>query len=140
MINIKKLIALVLSVSLIFGVASTSVSADELLPEDTTTVTVEDTTVAEETTTEAPETETTTNPVADPEVIGDTTPFRISVVFYGRNAQKGITWYTKTNTKSVVELNPADAKIEYAEVFEWEGNFVHKATVTGLAAGAEYDF
>ncbi len=139
MINIKKLIALVLSVSLIFGVASTSVSADELLPEDTTTVAVEDTTVADETT-EAPETETTTNPVADPEVIGDTTPFRISVVFHGRDAQRGITWYTKTNTSSVVELNPANAKVEYAEVFEWEGNFVHKATVTGLAAGAEYAF
>ncbi len=145
MINIKKLIALVLSVSLLFGVASTSVSADEALADDTsTTVVAEDTTVAEDDTT-APSEEETTVPddSAEPEepaVIGDTTPFRISVVVYGRNAQKGITWYTKTNTKSVVELNPANAKVEYAEVFEWEGNYVHKATVTGLAAGAEYAF
>ncbi|MBQ4603355.1 MAG: metallophosphoesterase, partial [Clostridia bacterium] len=139
------LIALVLSVSLLFGVASTSVSADEALADDTsTTVVAEDTTVAEDDTT-APSEEETTVPddSAEPEepaVIGDTTPFRISVVVYGRNAQKGITWYTKTKTKRVVELNPANAKVEYAEVFEWEGNYVHKATVTGLAAGAEYAF
>ena len=39
MLNIKKLIALVLSVSLLFGVVSTSVSADEALADDTTTTT-----------------------------------------------------------------------------------------------------
>ena len=134
MISIKKLIALVLSVSLLFGVAATSVSADEALTDDTTTVVAQDTTVADGT-------EEPTEPeIEEPAVIGDATPFRISVVMYGRDAQKGITWYTKTNTKSVVELAPANAKIEYAEVFEWEGNFVHKATVTGLAAGEKYAF
>ncbi len=74
----------------------------------------------------------------------DTAPTRISVVFNGDSAtQRGITWYTKANTKSLVEIvdesgNPVNAKIEYAEVFEWEGNFVHKATVSGLEAGKTY--
>lgn len=144
MINIKKLIALVLSVSLLLGIASTSVYADEAATENTTATTefmdslstTEKDLYAGEVATTVPSDETTEAPA----VIGDTTPFRISVVMYGRNAQKGITWYTKTNTTSVVELAPANAKIEYAEVFEWEGNYVHKATVTGLAAGAEYAF
>ena len=136
MINIKKLIALVLSVSLLLGVASTSVYADEAAAEDTTTAASEDTNIpSDETATPDDSAET-----EEPAVIGDTTPFRISVVMYGRDAQKGITWYTKTNTTSIVELNPANAKVEYAEVFEWEGNYVHKATVTGLAAGTEYAF
>ncbi len=134
MTNFKKVIALLLSVMLIFGVASTSVSADEALENDTT--------VSEETTapTEGPSGEGTSTPEPRPEEIGDTTPFRISVVMYGRNAQKGITWYTKTNTESVVEILPANAKIEYAEVFEWEGNYVHKATVTDLSKGMLYTF
>ncbi len=74
----------------------------------------------------------------------DTAPTRISVVFNGDSAtQRGITWYTKANTKSLVEIvdesgNPVNANIEYAEVFEWEGNFVHKATVSGLEAGKTY--
>ena len=156
MVNIKKLIALVLSVSLLFGVASTSVSADELLAEDTTTAVVsEDTTVAEETT-EAPETETTTTPVADPEVIGDTTPFRISVTVNGdTKTSRGFTWYTKTNTPSVLQIGipglptggespapvPYDGiNITYDEVFEWEGNFVHKAIATDLTHSDDYDF
>ena len=77
-------------------------------------------------------------------VAPDTAPTRISVVFNGDSAtQRGITWYTKANTKSLVEIvdesgNPVNAKIEYAEVFEWEGNFVHKATVSGLEAGKTY--
>ena len=136
MINIKKLIAVVLSVSLLLGIATTSVSADEAIADDTTAVTAEATTVAEETT-EAPE--TTTEAPEAPAAIGDTTPFRISVAVHGRNADKGITWYTKTNTTSTVEISPVSGTVEYADVFEWEGNFVHKATVKGLAAG-EYTF
>ena len=134
MINIKKLIAVILSISLVFGIATVSVSADEALAEDTAAVIAEDAAAAEETA-EATEAE-----IAEPAVIGDTTPFRISVAVYGRNADKGITWYTKTNTSSVVEILPANAKVEYAEVIEWEGNYLHKATVTGLTAGALYAF
>ena len=134
MINFKKIIAIILCMLLAFGSLSVSVSAEELVAEDTFT------TETDAPTEEAPSGEGTSTPEPKPEEIGDTTPFRISVVMYGRNAQKGITWYTKTNTTSVVELAPANAKIEYAEVFEWEGNYVHKATVTGLTAGAEYAF
>ena len=74
----------------------------------------------------------------------DTSPTRISVVFNGdASTSRGITWYTKANTSSLVEIvdesgNPVKADIEYAEVFEWEGNFVHKATVSGLEAGKTY--
>lgn len=133
MINFKKIIAIILCMLLAFGSLSVSVSAEEPVAEDT--FTTETDAPSDEGTSEGPST-----PEPRPEEIGDTTPFRISVVMYGRNAQKGITWYTKTNTTSVVELAPANAKIEYAEVFEWEGNYVHKATVTGLTAGAEYAF
>ena len=75
------------------------------------------------------------------------TPSRISVVFNGDAAtQRGITWYTKEKTESVVEIIGADgtlgttAKIEYAEVFEWEGNYVHKAVVSNLTPGTLYGF
>ena len=76
----------------------------------------------------------------------DTTPTRISVAVNGDTASsKGITWYTKANTKSVVEIKnvlglDVEADIEYAEVTEWEGNFIHKATVSGLEAGNVYFF
>lgn len=142
MTNFKKVVAILLCVLLSFGTLSVSVSADEALPEDTTATTVD----SDETTAPSEEETTPSEGEAVPEepaVIGDTTPFRISVVVYGRDAQKGITWYTKTNTSSLVEIidensNPVNAKIEYAEVFEWEGNYVHKATVTGLEAGKTY--
>ena len=72
-------------------------------------------------------------------------PTRISVVMNGdAQTSRGITWYTKENTASVVEIaagvigSAADCKISYSEVFEWEGNFVHKATVTNLAPGKLY--
>ncbi len=128
MINIKKIIALVLSISLVFGIATTSVAAEEAPAEDTSAVVTEDNS-AEGTTSEG---ERPAN-----------SPFRISVAVHGRNADKGITWYTKANTSSLVEIvdengNPVNAKIEYADVFEFEGNYVHKATVTGLEAGKTY--
>ena len=74
----------------------------------------------------------------------DATPFRISVVVNGdASTSKGITWYTKANTSSVVNIfdeNGAkvNAKVDCADVFEFEGNYVHKATVTGLEAGKTY--
>ena len=80
------------------------------------------------------------------ETLSDTAPFRISVVFNGDSAtQRGITWYTKANTNSLVTIadesgNPVNASIEYAEVFAWEGNYVHKATVKGLEAGKTYSY
>lgn len=74
----------------------------------------------------------------------ENSPFRISAVFNGDSAtRRGITWYTKANTKSVVEIvdeqgAPVNAQITYADVFEWEGNYVHKALVSGLEAGKTY--
>lgn len=74
----------------------------------------------------------------------DNAPFRISVVFNGDSAtQRGITWYTKANTSSKVEIvdelgAPVNAQITYEDVFEWEGNYVHKALVSGLEAGKTY--
>ena len=134
MINFKKIIAIILCMLLAFGSLSVSVSAEEPVAEDTFT------TETDVPTEESPSGEGTSTREPRPEEIGDTTPFRISVVVYGKDAQKGITWYTKTNTTSLVELDPADAEIKYEDVFEWEGNYVHKATVTGLAAGTEYAF
>ena len=56
---------------------------------------------------------------------------------------KGITWFTKANTSSVVNIydeNGAkvNATVTCADVFEFEGNYVHKANVSGLAAGKTY--
>jgi len=74
----------------------------------------------------------------------DNSPFRISVVFNGdASTQRGITWYTKANTSSVVDIvdeqgAPVNAQITYEDVFEWEGNYVHKALVSGLEAGKTY--
>ncbi len=140
MINIKKLIALVLSISLLLGIATTSVSADEALTDDTTTTTVaasEESTTAASESTPAPETEETPERPA-------ASPFRISVAVNGDpQTHKGITWYTAANTKSIVEIvdesgNPVNAKISYEDVFEFEGNYVHKALVKGLEAGKTY--
>lgn len=74
----------------------------------------------------------------------DNAPFRISVAVNGdSSSQKGITWYTKANTTSLVEIfdengTPVNAQITYDDVFEWEGNYVHKALVSGLEAGKTY--
>lgn len=82
---------------------------------------------------------------AEEAVASGTTPTRISVVFNGDSAtQRGITWYTNENTKSVVEIQGIDGllttncKITYDEVFEWEGRYVHKALVSGLTPGVTY--
>lgn len=71
-------------------------------------------------------------------------PFRISVAMNGdASSQRGICWYTAENTGSEViildEMGlPVNAQIEYDDVFEWEGNYVHKAVVSGLEAGKTY--
>lgn len=77
--------------------------------------------------------------------IGEFEPFRITVTANGdAKTQKGFCWYTVSNTDSVVKLYDAngaevtDAKITYSDVFEWEGNFVHKAVVSALKPGTEY--
>lgn len=151
MLNIKKLIALVLSVSLLLGIAATSASADEgvmLISDEVSTEALEaEAIAADEPSTESstlPEAEESTDaPAATP---SDIAPRRISVVVNGdAKSSKGITWFTTADTSSVVEIKTilgesVNATITYADVFEFEGNFIHKATVTGLAAGSVYKY
>lgn len=81
--------------------------------------------------------------------LNEFTPFRISVTVNGDpTTQKGITWYTKSNTDSEVniwaESDPTVAgptvvaQISYEDVFEWEGNWCHKALIKGLTPGTKY--
>lgn len=78
------------------------------------------------------------------EASSDTAPFRISVSMNGDpTSQKGLCWYTKANTSSKVEIFDelgvsVNATVTYEDVFEWEGNYVHKALVSGLEAGKTY--
>ena len=71
-------------------------------------------------------------------------PTRVSVVFNGdASTQRGITWYTDSNTTSVVEITdetgaPLNVQIDYENIFMWEGKYVHKALVSGLEAGKTY--
>lgn len=74
----------------------------------------------------------------------DTMPFRVSCTVNGDPAtRRGFCWYTKAETPSVLELlnqdgTPAEATIDYTDVTAWEGNYMHKALVTGLQPGATY--
>ncbi len=69
-------------------------------------------------------------------------PFRINVTVNGSSAtERGITWYTAKNEKSLVEISgPGKPVITYDDVFEWEGNFCHKAKITALEPGSEYEY
>ena len=151
--NIAKLISLVLCVSLVLGMMASSVSAEETLSDETTTVTVasedtssttdvEETTTADETT-DAPSVEET-EPESD-SAAADVKPFRISVSVNGdASASKGVLWYTKTATDTCVEVYKDGVKVEGLSVekegMEFEGNYMHKATVSGLTAGTAYTF
>ncbi len=170
MFNIKKLIALILCASLSLGIITTSVSAQE---SEVTTSAVNETVGNIDpsdldfsappafTGVTVPETETTTaaaEPIYTPPVPAtegdgeaapqrpDTAPFRISVTVNGDpSTQRGITWFTKADTSSVVEIidencNPVNAQISYEDVFEFEGNYIHKALVSGLEPGKTYYF
>ena len=81
---------------------------------------------------------------AEEEIRDAKAPFRISVAMNGdASSQRGICWYTAENTDSLVIVLdesglPVNAQITYEDVYEWEGNFVHKALVSGLEAGKTY--
>ncbi len=79
---------------------------------------------------------------ADDAAPAEDSPFRISVTVNGdTKSEKGFCWYTKTSTDSLVEIEGVDAsKITYEDVFEWEGNFCHKAKASGLEPGREYKY
>lgn len=149
--NFKRIFAVLLSISLLFCAALPSVSAQE----------ADDNTIVSDINSEKfNETNYETNDKTDGDIISDITivpaesqpadenviPKRISAVVNGdTKTSKGITWYTGINTSSAVEITTADgaavaAGIAYADVFEFEGNYVHKATVTGLSAGTTYKY
>ena len=79
---------------------------------------------------------------AEESVPSDEAPFRISVTVNGdTGSERGFCWYTKSDTDSLVEIEGVDAsKITYDDVFEWEGNFCHKAKAAGLEPGKEYSY
>ena len=84
--------------------------------------------------------------LAEETAVSDATPFRINVSMNGdASAQRGISWYTKADAQSVVEVYDADgqlvnATVTYEDVIEWEGNFCHQAVVSGLEAGKTYGY
>lgn len=149
MTKIKKLTALILSISILFGFATTSVAADEEVLEDVSVTLDEE--ASEERIEDVYAAETAAAPSEtapeEPAVIGPTTPTRISVAVNGDpSTQKGITWYTNENTTSKVEIAGIDGNlvtkctVTYDEVFEWEGKFVHKALISDLTPGTLYLF
>ena len=71
----------------------------------------------------------------------DETPIRITCTMNGDSqTQRGFTWYTKSNTDSLLEINCETAEITYDDVFEWEGYYCHKALAKGLKAGTSYEY
>ena len=71
---------------------------------------------------------------------------RISCVVAGdTTSERGFAWYTKTetDTKIVIYADGEDVTESLtvdAGCSEWEGNYVHKAYVSGLTAGTEYTY
>lgn len=61
-------------------------------------------------------------------------------------SERGFCWYTAENTESRVKIfeNGRDVSsslnFEYEDVTEWEGSYMHKATVYGLEAGKSYTY
>lgn len=74
------------------------------------------------------------------------TPTRISVTVNGDTASsKGFCWYTKAATDTKIAVLDGDNDVTdslklSAVSSKWEGTFMHKVTVSGLAAGKEYSF
>ena len=70
---------------------------------------------------------------------------RVTCVVYGDGATgRGFTWYTTAEADCSIELyaygiKAADATVTY-DCGEWEGNYMHKAYVTGLTAGTMYTY
>ncbi len=72
---------------------------------------------------------------------------RVHCTVYGDTAtQRGISWYTDTEIDAQVKLYDSlmtdvtkDVKIEVVSS-EWEGNYLHKAYITGLTSGMTYNY
>lgn len=71
-------------------------------------------------------------------------PTRVSVAINGdTSSSRGLCWYTAEQTDTKIELQGVDASaytVENVICEEWEGNFMHKLTLTGLQAGVTYTY
>ncbi len=71
-------------------------------------------------------------------------PTRISVTVNGdTSTSRGICWYTNEETASKIEfftLFEHNLRVSYDAVEEWEGKWMHKATVSMLEPGKTYAF
>lgn len=73
---------------------------------------------------------------------------RVHCSVYGDAAtQRGITWYTNVETDTVVKVykllglvDVTDSVTIKTESKAWEGNYMHKAYITGLEAGTAYTY
>lgn len=131
-----RVISIVLCLTLITGGAAFSSAADRATNTDVPATNTD----VPATNTDVPSTDTDAD---TPETAAS--PFRISVTVNGdTKSSRGFTWYTKENTLSKIEIADESGIISvptaYEDVFEFEGNFVHKAVVNGLAAGKTYRF
>ncbi len=78
---------------------------------------------------------------------GDNTISRVSCTINGdTKTQRGFCWYTTAESESKIQLFLDDedvtANVTVTEKMneEWEGNYVHQVTVSGLEAGKEYTY
>lgn len=77
---------------------------------------------------------------------GENAPFRINCTINGdTGTQRGFCWYTKSETDTKVEISilgvPVNsAKVEVVGSEKFEGNYYHKAVVSGLTAGITYGY
>ncbi len=71
---------------------------------------------------------------------------RISCVVNGDTAtQRGFTWFTEAETGTEIKIYKNDVDVTASLTVstfaqEWEGHFMHKATVSGLEAGTTYTY
>lgn len=73
---------------------------------------------------------------------------RIHCTVYGDTAtQRGISWYTNVETDTQVKIYTATDMVDVTDTLtikteckEWEGNYMHKAYISGLTAGTAYTY
>ncbi len=69
---------------------------------------------------------------------------RVTCVVNGDAAtSRGFTWYTPAETDCSIAIFADGAQVDATVTYdcdEWEGNYMHKATVSGLTAGTAYTY
>ena len=84
---------------------------------------------------------------AQAEYVEDSNVFRVSCTVNGdTQTRRGFCWYTTRDVETQIRIfeNGRDVtsslKLEDLSKAEWEGYFMHKATVTGLKPGTDYTY